>query len=68
MQPFSLWCMIRDCLDPTPSHTQRFSSSVSELGCGTHPLQPVIQECERQHSLKEQDAAGGGAAEMSAPH
>jgi hypothetical protein len=36
-----------DCLEPTSSHEQRFSSLVSELGCGTHPLQPVIQECER---------------------
>jgi hypothetical protein len=28
---FGLWSMIRDCLIPTTSHKQRFSSSVSNL-------------------------------------
>jgi hypothetical protein len=64
---FSLWFMIRDYLELTPSHKQRFSSSVSEPGCRTYPLQPVIQECKRQYPLKEQNAAGGRAAEPSAP-
>jgi hypothetical protein len=49
---FGLW--------PTPSHKERFSSLVFELGCGTHPLQSVSQ-C----PLKEQNAAGIGAAELS---
>jgi hypothetical protein len=40
---FGLWSMIRDCLDPTPSYKQRFSTSVSERRYGTHPLQPVLQ-------------------------
>jgi hypothetical protein len=50
--------MIKDCLRPTPSHKERFSSLIFELGCGTHSLQPV-----RQYPLKEQNAAGDGVAE-----
>jgi hypothetical protein len=34
---FSLWSMIRDCLEPTRSHKQSFSSLVSELGVGLTP-------------------------------
>jgi hypothetical protein len=64
---FSLLSMIRDCLEPTPSHKERFSSLVVELGYGTHPLQPVIQKCKRQDPLQEQNAVGGGATEPSAP-
>jgi hypothetical protein len=30
-------------------------------------LQPIIQECDGQYPLKKQDAAGGGATELSAP-
>jgi hypothetical protein len=56
---FGLWSMIRDCLEPTPSQKERFSSLASELVCGTHPLQSV-----RQCPLKEQNAAGIGAAEL----
>jgi hypothetical protein len=34
---FGLWSMIKDCLGPTPSHKERFSSSVFKLGCGLSP-------------------------------
>jgi hypothetical protein len=44
-----------------------FSSSVFKMGYGTHPLQPVIQECKRQYHLKEQNAAGSRVTESSAP-
>jgi hypothetical protein len=64
---FGLWFIIRDCLEPIPSHKQRFSSSVFEAACGTHSLQPIIQERKRQDLLKEQNAAGSGATELSAP-
>jgi hypothetical protein len=59
---FGLWSMIQDCLGPTPSHKERFSSSVFKPGCGTHPLQSV-----RKCPLKEQNAVGDGAAKPSAP-
>jgi hypothetical protein len=64
---FGLWSMIKDCLGPTPSHKDRFSSLVFKQGCGTHPLQSDIQEFKRRYPLKEQNAAGGGDAESSAP-
>jgi hypothetical protein len=59
--------MIKDCLGPTPSHKERFFSFIFELGHGTHPLQSVIQECKRKYPLKEQNAAGSGTTEPSAP-
>jgi hypothetical protein len=54
--------MIKDCLGPTPSHKERFSSSVFKPGCGTNPLHSV-----RQYPLKEQNAVGGRATELSTP-
>jgi hypothetical protein len=45
MPIFTLWSLIKDCLGPTPSHK---TSSVFELGCGTHSLQSA-----RQYPLKE---------------
>jgi hypothetical protein len=35
---FGLCSMIKDCLGPSPSPKERFSSSVFEPRCGTHPL------------------------------
>jgi hypothetical protein len=51
--------MIKDCLGPTPSHK---TSSVFRPECGTYPLQWV-----RQYPLKEQNAVGGRATELSTP-
>jgi hypothetical protein len=62
-----LWSMVKGCLGPTPSYKERFSFSVFDPGCGTHPLQSDIQECKRQYPLKEQNAAASRAAEPSTP-
>jgi hypothetical protein len=54
---FGLWS--KDYLGPTPSHKERFSSSVFEQECGTHLLKSVIKECKRQYPRKEQNGVGG---------
>jgi hypothetical protein len=53
---FGLWSMIRDCLVPTPSHKQRFSSSVSNLTPGDMPSVSEGRNgiCRAQHHCQEQ--------------
>jgi hypothetical protein len=54
---FSLWSQIRDCLDSTPIHKLKFSSSVSEPGgAGSFSRVPAVPSGEYQTLVNGMDS------------